>query len=381
MGPNSISTRTMILSSTGEMSSFFPFVFGNKNIVSLYIKGYKFFLLFFLLFFPLLVSPHRFPTLSRDNDVAFDLSPLIKVYKNGRVERLEGEEVVPPSLVLRNNVESKDVIISNKEGISVRIFMPKTILDDCSNQKQKLPLFVYLHGGAFIIYTPFSPNYHNYVKSVVSKANVIGVSIHYRRAPEHPIPIAYEDSWLALKWVASHVGGNGSDAWLNQHADFEKVFFAGDSAGANLAHQMAIRVGLEGLPGVKLEGVVLANPYFWGVDRIGSESGKEFAPKVDMLWRFASPKSSGSDDPLINPDKDPNLVKLGCKRMLVFVAEKDILKDRGLYYKELLQKRGWNGVVEVIETKGEDHVFHIFKPTSHEALVLLNHVVTFIKHV
>ncbi|KAE9607269.1 putative carboxylesterase [Lupinus albus] len=374
MDQNSISTMFF----TGEMISFYPSVLSGKNIISLYIKGYKCFLMFFLLFFPV-VSSHRFPTFSRDNDVAFDLSPIIRVYKNGRVERLEGEEVVPPTLVPTNIVESKDVIISNKEGISVRLFIPKTIVYDCSIQKQKLPLFVYFHGGAFIIYTPFSPNYHNYVNSVVSKANAIGVSVHYRRAPEHPIPIANEDSWLALKWVASHVGGNGPDEWLNQHADFENVFFAGDSAGANLAHHMGIRVGLEGLPGVKLQGIVLANPYFWGVDRIGSESSHEFAPKVDMLWRFASPKTSGSDDPLINPDKDPNLVKLGCKRVLLFVAEKDILKDRGLYYKELLQKRGWNGIVDVIETKGEDHVFHIFKPTSLEALVLLNHVVTFMK--
>ncbi|KAF1861486.1 hypothetical protein Lal_00025828 [Lupinus albus] len=319
-------------------------------------------------------------SISTDSDVAYDLSPIIKVYKNGRIERLIGEEVIPPTLDPTTNVESKDVVIYKEEGISVRLFIPKTILDDSSNQNQKLPVFVYFHGGAFCIETPFSPNYHNYVNKVVSKANAIGVSVHYRRAPEHPIPFAYEDSWLALKWVASHVDGSGPDEWLNQHADFEKVFFAGDSAGANLAHHMGIRVGSEGLPGVKLEGIVLVHPYFWGVDRIGSESSHEFAPKVDQLWRFASPTTSGSDDPYINPDKDPNLVKLGSKRLLVCVAEKDILKDRGFYYKELLQKREWNGIVDVIETKGEDHVFHMFKPTSDEALALLNDVVTFIKH-
>ncbi|OIW07918.1 hypothetical protein TanjilG_20019 [Lupinus angustifolius] len=319
-------------------------------------------------------------SISTDDEVAYDFAPFIKVYKNGRVERLIGEEFIPPSLDPTTNVESKDVVISNEEAISVRLFIPKTILDDSSNQNQKLPLFVYFHGGAFCIETPFSPNYHNYLNKVVSKANAIGVSVHYRRAPEHPLPFAYDDSWLALKWVASHLGGNGPDGWLNQHADFENVFFSGDSAGANLAHHMGIRVGLEGLPGVKLEGIVLIHPYFWGVDRIGSESSQEFAPKVDQLWRIASPSTSGSDDPLINPDKDPNLVNLGTKRLLVFVAEKDLLKDRGYYYKESLEKREWNGIVNVIETKGEDHVFHLFKPTSEEALTLLNDVVTFIKH-
>ena len=66
----------------------------------------------------------------------------------------------------------------------------------------------------------------------VSKANVVVVSVHYRRAPEHLIPTGHEDSWCALKWVASHVGANGIEECLNEHLDFEKVFLAGDSVGA-----------------------------------------------------------------------------------------------------------------------------------------------------
>ncbi|KAE9607267.1 putative carboxylesterase [Lupinus albus] len=46
---------------------------------------------------------------------------------------------------------------------------------------------------------------------------------------------------------------------------------------------------------------------------------------------------------------------MGCGRVLVFVAENDILKDVGWYYKEVLEKSEWNGVVEVIEAKGEGH--------------------------
>ncbi|KAK7252046.1 hypothetical protein RIF29_35745 [Crotalaria pallida] len=342
-------------------------------------------------FFPSLKLPKssnstQFPTMdsssTENSEVAFDLSPIMRVYKNGRVERLAGEEFVPPSLDPTTNVESKDVVISKEEGISARLFIPRTILDDhdSSNQKQKLPLFVYFHGGAFCIETPFSPNYHNYLNNVVSKANAIGVSVHYRRAPEHPVPIAHEDSWHALRWVASHVSGDGPEGWLNHHADFGKVFFGGDSAGANLSHYLGIRVGLEGLPGFKLEGIVLVHPYFWGAERIGSESDRpEFVTKVDQLWHFSSPKGSGVDDPLINPEKDPNLGRLGCERVLVCVAEKDILKDRGWYYKDILEKSGFKGVVDVIETKEEDHVFHMMKPSCEEAFVLLNKVVSFIK--
>jgi acetyl esterase/lipase len=313
-----------------------------------------------------------------DNEVAIDLTPLIKLYKNGRVERLMGEEVVPPSFDPTTKVESKDVIISKEHNISARLFIPITTLT--YPPTQKLSLLVYFHGGAFCIGTPFSPTYHNYLNSVTSLANVIGVSVNYRRAPEHPVPTAHEDSWLALKWVASHVGGNGSDEWLNQYADFEKVFLGGDSAGANISHYLGIRVGKEKLDGVKIEGIVYIHPYFWGVDPIGSELDRvEDVESNHNLWRFACPTTSGSDDPLINPAKEPNLGSLGCKRVLVCVAEQDLVKDRGWYYKELLEENGWGGVVEVFETENENHGFHIFKPTCQNAKVLLNQVVYFIK--
>ncbi|XP_045833088.1 probable carboxylesterase 12 [Trifolium pratense] len=311
-----------------------------------------------------------------NNEIAIDIPPILRVYKNGHVENLMSEEIVPPSLDPTTKVESKDVVISKEHNISARLFIPKTTYPPT----QKLPIFIYFHGGAFCIETPFSPNYHNYLNSVTSLANVIGVSVNYRRAPEYPVPTAHEDSWIALKWVASHVNGNGSDEWLNQYADLEKVFLGGDSAGANISHYLGLRVGKENLYGVNLEGVVYIHPYFWGVDAIGSESDRaEFVEKIHNLWRFTCPNTSGSDDPLINPAKDPNLGSLGCKRVLICVAEKDILRDRGLYYKELLEKNGWSGVVEVVETEDEDHIFHIFKPSCDNALALLSQIVSFIK--
>ncbi|XP_060667571.1 probable carboxylesterase 12 [Ziziphus jujuba] len=311
------------------------------------------------------------------NEIAHDLSPFLRLYKDGRVERLKGTDVVPPSLDPKTGVESKDVVISAETGLSVRLYIPKTAI----NAPKKLPLLVYFHGGGFCIETAASPTYHNYLNPLVGQANIVAVSVDYRRAPEHPVPVAYDYSWEALKWVSSHVQGQGSSEWLNSHADLENVFFSGDSAGANIANNMAIRVGLsEEKIGIKLRGIILVHPYFWGKELVGEEAhGPEVKAMIDNFWLLACPSSTGgSDDPFINPEKDPNLGRLGCERVLVCIAEKDIFKERGRHYVELVEKSGWGGTVELMEAKGEDHVFHLFNHNCENAIAMLNKIVSFI---
>ncbi|PON69130.1 Arylacetamide deacetylase [Parasponia andersonii] len=315
------------------------------------------------------------------DEVAHDFFPFLKIYKDGRIERVVGVDVLPASLDPTTGIESKDVVISPETGVAARVYVPKSSVGAC--QPQKLPLVVYFHGGGFCVETPFCAKYHHAVNSLVAEANVVAVSVHYRLAPENPIPVAYDDSWAAVKWVVSHSGGIGPDEWLNSSADFKRVFFAGDSAGANIAHQLALRAGLEGGLGSgdssKLVGIALVHPYFWGVELIEDEvNHPEKAVWAEGIWRFATKGTSGSDDPLINPAKDPNLGKLGAERVLVCVAEEDILKDRGWYYKEVLEKSGWRGTAEVVEATGDGHVFHLANPTCDNALAMLKKISAFI---
>lgn len=138
---------------------------------------------------------------------------------------------------------------------------------------------------------------------------------------------------------------------------------AGVSAGANIAHNLAM-VAEEAEFGTKVNLVELAlvHPFFWGSNPIGSESvdpGRRAS--VDWLWPFVCPSAPDSDDPRVNPVAEgaPSLVGLGCRRVLVCVAEKDVLKDRGWLYYEALGRSRWMGVVEIKETESEDHAFHL----------------------
>ncbi|KAG7597568.1 Alpha/Beta hydrolase fold [Arabidopsis suecica] len=313
-----------------------------------------------------------------DSYVAFDYSPRFRIFKNGRIERLVPETFVPPSLKPENGVVSKDAVYSPEKNLSLRIYLPQKSVDDTG--EKKIPLLVYFHGGAFIMETAFSTIYHTFLTSAVSATDCIAVSVDYRRAPEHPIPILYEDSWDAIQWIFTHIAGSGSEHWLNKHADFSNVFLAGDSAGANIAHHMAIRAEKEKLlpENLKISGMILFHPYFLSkalIDKMEVGAMRYY----ERLWMIASPDSeNGVEDPWINV-VGSDLSELGCGRVLVMVAGNDVLARGGWSYAAELKKSGWVGKVEVMETKDEGHVFHLRNPDSDNARRLLQNFAEFLK--
>ncbi|KAF5744007.1 exostosin family protein [Tripterygium wilfordii] len=303
-----------------------------------------------------------------ETQIVFQFGPFFRAYKDGRIERFFGRDIVPASTNTGTTTAStKDVLIEPKTRMSARIFIPNSL-----SPNQKLPLLVYFHGGAFLFGSPFCAEYHNFVSSLVAQANVVAVSIQYRLAPENPVPIAYEDSWAALKWVAAHAGV-GHESWLTDYADFGRVFLGGDSAGATIAHNLALQAGLgEDLGEVKLSGICLIHPYF------EREEGPDY---VDKCWMYVCPTTSGLNDTRINPFVDSRLCMLGCDKVLICTAEKDDLRGKGLCYYETLKESRWVGEVEVFETEGEEHVFHLFKPDCDKAVALLNRVCSFLNQI
>ncbi|XP_008805244.2 probable carboxylesterase 2 [Phoenix dactylifera] len=328
-------------------------------------------------------SSHPYPNPNPSNsmdpskEIAVELLPLLRTYKDGRIERLFGTDLVPPSLDPSTGVTSEDVVIDPDTNLSARLFLP-----DLSSlgPSQKFPVLVYYHGGGFCSLSPFSALYHNFVNSLVVEAKVIAVSVDYRLAPEHPLPAAYEDAARALQWVASHAEGPGPVPWLAERVEFSRVFLGGDSAGANIAHNMAMRAE------AKIEGLVLIHPHFWGSDRMGCEKDRVDKPfleaeMLDRLWPFAWGSAVESDDPQINPMAEgaPSLAGLGCGRVLVVTAERDVLRDRGRAYCKALRGSGWRGVVELLETEAEDHVFHLLNPGCDKALEMMTRLAGFLR--
>lgn len=178
--------------------------------------------------------------------------------------------------------------------------------------------------------------------------------------------------------------GSSAEPWLVEHADIDRVYLAGDSAGGNIAHNLALRAASRPLPGgVNLAAIVLVDPYFWGTLPTASEEAADPTKReqLDRLWRLVCPSTeSGNDDPRVNPlaAGAPSLAGMGCGRVLVCTAEKDAMRDRAWMYYEALRKSGWRGEAEMYETAAEDHGFYLHHPDGPGAAMLLKRIAAFL---
>lgn len=208
-----------------------------------------------------------------------------------------------------------------------------------------LPLLLYLHGGGFTIGSIAT---HDILcRELARLAGCIVVSLGYRLAPEHRFPVACNDAWDALRWLAHHAVTLGADP--------DRLAVGGDSAGGTLAAVNAILARDAGLPlalqlliypgcaahqdtpshALFARGLVLEEPaisWFFG-HYVNTREQRED-------WRFA---------PLHAPDVE------GVAPAWVGLAECDPLVDEGVDYADKLRMAGVPVDLEIY--RGVTHEF------------------------
>ncbi|GAA0155110.1 hypothetical protein LIER_43306 [Lithospermum erythrorhizon] len=124
---------------------------------------------------------------SSTNDIVLHIPSVIKVYKDGKVERFWGTTHVPPSHDPTTGVSSKDITIL--PHVSARGYLPKV-----KSNETKLAVLVYYHAGAFCLGSAFSVDHHRYLNTLASEANCLAVSVEYRLA-------VVELGEVLLRWI------------------------------------------------------------------------------------------------------------------------------------------------------------------------------------
>lgn len=304
-------------------------------------------------------------------EVVENVSGWLKLFSDGTVERqwTGPEEVkqllepVPPSnQIFVDGVATRDVMVDPKNGVWVRIYLPQT----AQTTDQKLGIVVHFRGGGFCISHADWRMYYTFYTRLVKNSNVICVSVNFRLAPEHRLPAACEDCFGAMTWLSTVARGEKEESWLRSYADFSRCVLIGDSAGGNLVHEIAVRsrnYEKDLLPVCVLGGIAL-HPGFVRSERSKSEVESPESPflTLDMLDKFlamALPVGSNKDHPITNPigPLAPDLEKLRFPRMMVAIADGDLVRDTEVEYCEAMKRAGHD--VEVVISEKVGHSFYL----------------------
>lgn len=220
--------------------------------------------------------------------VVDDCRGVLQVYNDGSIVRSSKPSFDVP-VQNDGSVLWKDVVFDSAHNLHLRLYKPS---DSSSSSSSKLPIFFYIHGGGFCIGSRTWPNCQNYCFRLASELRAVIVAPDYRLAPENRLPAAIDDGFAAVKWLQAQAERDDPDTWLSDVADFDRVFISGDSAGGNIAHHLAVQLGVgsPGLAPVRVRGYVLLAPFFGGTIRTKSEAEgpKDAFLNLALIDRFVN---------------------------------------------------------------------------------------------
>ncbi|KAG8074327.1 hypothetical protein GUJ93_ZPchr0006g40706 [Zizania palustris] len=319
--------------------------------------------------------------------VVEEVHGLIRVYKDGHVERLPAIPDVPCTWGTTSmpGVIARDVVVDRATGMWARLYAPAAA--------GRVPVVVYFHGGGFCVGSAAWSCYHEFLAQMAARAGCAVMSVDYRLAPENRLPAAFDDGLTALRWLrqqASYTAASDDLSWWRARCRFDRVFLTGDSAGATIAFHVAARLDQLGpLTPLAVKGAILIQPFFGGETRTASEKTLPQPPgsaltlsTSDTYWCMALPAGATRDHPWCNPISGhgaPRLDTLPLPSFLVCISEADILRDRNLELCSALRKAGKS--VEQAMYGGVGHAFqvlhnyHLSQPRTQE---MLSHIKAFV---
>lgn len=237
-------------------------------------------------------------------------------------------------------VRTEDITIPGPEGdIQARVYTPEG--------EGPFPVIVYYHGGGWVIAD--IDTYDASARALASGAEAIVVSSHYRQAPEHTFPAFHEDAWTAYQWVTENAADHDGDP--------ERIAVAGESAGGNLAANVAIMAVEDDQVTDPLHQLLV---YPIAGDAMTTESYEENAnaqplSREAMEWFFkqAFENPEQASDPRIDLVEREDLE--GLPPATVITAQIDPLRSEGQVYAQNLEEAGVD--VDAANYEGVTHEF------------------------
>uniref|UniRef100_A0A0D3EJR0 Alpha/beta hydrolase fold-3 domain-containing protein n=1 Tax=Oryza barthii TaxID=65489 RepID=A0A0D3EJR0_9ORYZ len=182
--------------------------------------------------------------------VVEDFFGVIQLLSDGSVVRADDAALLAmPELQDVPGVQWKDAVYDATHGLMVRVFKPAAAA--AGDDGGKLPVLVYFHGGGYCIGALDQSPFHTFCLRAADELPAVVLSVQYRLAPEHRLPTAIDDGAAFFSWLR---GAGSADPWLAESAELARTFISGVSAGANLAHHVAVREMGKAVELVEFEG-------------------------------------------------------------------------------------------------------------------------------
>jgi acetyl esterase/lipase len=208
------------------------------------------------------------------------------------------------------------------------------------------PVVLYFHGGGWVVADLNTYDATPRALALGSKALV--VSVDYHHAPESKFPAQHDDAWAAYKWLVESVHTLNGDA--------KRIAVAGESAGGNLAANVALMAKEQKttMPVYQL----LVYPIAGNDTNTPSyQQNANAVPlgKADMEWFISNVFTSKdqTSDPRVNLVDRQDLG--GLPPATVVTAQIDPLRSEGQTYANNLKAAGVK--VNLVNVDGVTHEF------------------------
>lgn len=220
------------------------------------------------------------------------------------------------------------VIPANGAELPARVYWPES----ARQLEPPLPVIVFFHGGGFVVGSV--DIFDGLTRSLANAADAIVVSSGYRLAPAHPYPAAVEDAHAALNWVADNIHRFGGDP--------ARLVVSGESAGANLAAVVALRVRDEQGPALAAQVLYYPPTDFTDTtypsrEKFSEDYGFSEASGMAMMNAYLGGVEDLAD-PWISPLRANTLADL--PPTLMVTAGFDPLADSAAAYADRLEQSG-----------------------------------------
>ena len=222
-------------------------------------------------------------------------------------------------------------------------------------QRHNLPVFMFFHGGGWVLGD--FPTHERLIRDLVVRSGAAAVYVDYTPSPEAQYPTAINQAFAATQWVADNGGEIGVDG--------SRLAVAGNSVGGNMAAVVSLKAKLAGAPNIRFQLLL------WPVTDANFENASYQAygadhflttPMMRWFWDNYTSDPQERDEIFASPLRATVEQLDGLPPALIQTAEMDVLRDEAEAYARKLNDAGVT--VTSVRYNGMIHDFGLLNPLA-----------------